>query len=258
MALAVGENDVVHAIDLRNLYTLAPRAERRLNRVRLSVFANAAIALKSGIAVQAPLRTDAGITTVQILRSDGRIRSSIGVAGAGDERPRSEPVWNRTDLRRVLGRSNDDADVWVAPIDRYQVMRYGPDGEEKTRIERVSERFSPNSGTRWGLGGVIHQDADGLLWITIGREAATSPPPDERPTGAEERADPFVDMNQVLHTTIEVLDPVAGELVSRRDFDELVTLVTTPGDDVFLFSLHPTALGDLDCVIRPLTLGRNE
>ena len=60
----------------------------------------------------------------------------------------------------------------------------------------------------------------------------------------------------VVHVTVEVLDPVAGELVARRDFNEMVMFVATPDDDVLIFSLHPDALGDLDCVIRPLTLRR--
>ena len=63
-------------------------------------------------------------------------------------------------------------------------------------------------------------------------------------------------MNRFLHTTVEVLDPVAGELVARREFDEYVRFVRSPGDDVFIYSLHPDALGDLDCTIRPLKLRR--
>ncbi len=33
--------------------------------------------------------------------------------------------------------------------------------------------------------------------------------------------------------------------------------VRTPGDDVSIYSLHPDALGNLDCTIRPLKLRRN-
>ena len=258
MAMAIGENDVVHLIDPLTLHTLAPRAERSLAQVRLPVFAFAAVVLRSGIALQAPLRTEAGNTTVQILRSDGTIRSSIGVTEVGDGRSQPEPISENLDLRRALGRSNDHADVWAAPVHRYEVIRYGPDGDEKTRLERVSERFPPDSEARWGLGGIIHQDAEGLLWITIGREASSSSPmTDERPPGAEGPAvDPFVDLNQVMDITVEVLDPVMGELVARRDFDEVVQFVATPGDDVFIYSLHPDALGNLECVVRPLTLRR--
>jgi len=66
----------------------------------------------------------------------------------------------------------------------------------------------------------------------------------------------YMDMNRFLHTTVEVLDPVAGELVSSRDFDEFVQLVSTPGDDVFVFALRPDALGSFDCVVTPLKLRR--
>ena len=132
-----------------------------------------------------------------------------------------------------------------------------PDGEEKARIERVSERFPPSAANQWGLGDV-HQDAEGLLWITIGRDdPAYSPPADDRPPGEEgPRVSPFVDLNRVMHVTVEVLDPVAGELVAQREFDEVVTFVGTAGDDVFIHSLHPDPLGDPDCVIRRLTLRR--
>jgi len=258
-AMAIGADDVLHVIDPLALHTLAPRAEHRLDRVRLPVFAFAAVVLRSGIALQAPLRTEAGTATIQVLRSDGTIKSSNGVAEAGGGLSRPEPISENLNLRRVLGRSNDHTDVWAAPIHRYQVIRYGPDGERKTRIERVSEWFPPDSEVKWGLGGIIHQDADGLLWITIGREASPlSPVTDERPAGVEgPPVDPFVDLNRVMDITIEVLDPVAGELVARREFDEVVTFVSTPGDDVFVYSLHPDSLGDLDCVIRRLTLRRD-
>lgn len=102
----------------------------------------------------------------------------------------------------------------------------------------------------------MHQDADGLLWVAIVRAPASFSPVIDAPVGVEERVDPYFDLNQILHTTVEVLDPVAGELVARRDFDALVTFVSTPVDDVFIYSLHPDELGDLECVIRPLTLRR--
>ena len=173
------------------------------------------------------------------------------------------PLFGDTGLRRILGRSNDGADVWSAPLDRYRVIRYGPDGEEKARVERVSEWFRPPGtpqGSSSALGGPalvsIHQDADGLLWIAIFRpQASFSPAVDQRPGGIEgPPADLFVDWNQRLDGTVEVLDPVMGQLIARLDFDEVVTLVGTPGDDVFIYSLHPDELGEFSCVVRPLQL----
>ncbi len=265
MAIAIGEGDILHVIDQRSLHTLAPRAERRLGQRLLPVIPSTAVILRSGIAIQAPLRTEDGITTVQILRPDGTIQANVGVAETPDERSRQGPLWNDTDLRRILGRSTDGADVWIAPLDRYRVIRYGPDGEEKTRIDRVSEWFPP-PGTQGGSSGArrdpglisIHQDADGLLWIAIFRpQPSSSPAIDERPRGVEgPPMDTFRDWNQILDATVEVLDPVNGELVARRDFDEVVTFVTTPGNDVLIYSLHPDALGEFTCVIRPLRLRR--
>lgn len=67
---------------------------------------------------------------------------------------------------------------------------------------------------------------------------------------------PYVNLNRFLHTTVEVLDPVAGELVARRDFDERVRLVGTQGGEVLVYSLRPDALGGLDCIVTPLSLQR--
>lgn len=255
MAMAIGTDDVLYAFGFDALHTFSPQAARFRERVRLPVVANAAVILNSGVAVQAPIRTEAGITTVQILQPDGTIQASIVVA----ERKEVEgPIENDLDLRRVIGRSNDHGDVWTALIDRYQVSRYGPNGEEKTRIERVSDRFPPYAGTWGGLGSVILQDGDGLLWILIGRRVASdSSPANERRPGVEGGSgDRFADLNQVWRVTVEVLDPIAGELVARREFDEFMMFVSTPGDDVFVYSLYPDELGYLDCVIRPLRLRR--
>ncbi len=262
MGIAVGERDVIYAIDPQHLHTLAPQAERGLDKVQVPVFANAAVVLESGIAVQATLRTEAGITTVQILQPDGTIQASIGIAETKDEAdPQSESI----SLPRVLGRSNDGADVWIGPLDRYQIIRLGPDGGEQTRIERVSEWFQPYSNTPGApfrapagprLGG-IHQDAEGLLWTAISRAPHDFSPASETPSGVEgPRLGPFIDMNRFLHVTVEVLDPVTGELIARHAFDEFVRFVSTPDDDVLVYSLHPDSLGNIDCVIRPLKLQR--
>lgn len=256
--MAVGNDDVLYAFVLHTLHTFSLSVDnglRSLDRVRLPVAANAAVILSGGIAVQAPIRTEAGITTVQIVKPDGAIQASVGVAERRDE---DGFMGNDLGLRRVIGRSNDHSDLWIAPIKRYQVSRYGSNGEEKTRIERVSKRYPPYSDTWGGLGSIIHQDGDGLLWIMIGRREDPEPSPgNERPPGVEGGpGDPFADLNRVWRVTVEVLDPVAGELVARREFDEFMMVVSTPGDDVFIYSLHPDELGFLDCVIRPLRLRR--
>jgi len=270
----VGEGDTLYVIALPDvLHTLAPRAERSLDQIRLPVPVRDAVVLKGGtIAVQGNVRTEAGITTIQILRPDGTIEA--GIAAAETDADQWEEWKNRPenrsggrwDLSRVLGRSNDRVDIWSAPYTRYRISRYGLDGTEKIRIERISEWFRPYSSrspgaplrapTEPSVSGV-HQDADGLLWVAVQRAPASFSPIDE-PGGEERPMDPYRDMNQFLHTTVEVLDPVAGELVARREFDEYVRFVRTRGYDVFIYSLHPDALGDLDCAIRPLKLRRKQ
>lgn len=256
----VGDGDVLYAIDLLNLHTLAPKAESSLHQVRMPVQARDAVVLADGrVAVQATVRTEAGNTTIQILRPDGTIETSIGAfqGNTGSEGP-----WMG---RRVLGRSRDRADLWSAHVSRYRVTRLGADGEEKTRIERLAEWFRPYSRGTPGapyrapadprvVG--VHQDEDGLLWVAIRRAPPSFSPVSDAPAGAEVPLNPHLDLNQFLHTTVEVLDPVAGELIASRYFAEYVEFVSTPGGDVSIYSLHPDAFGGLDCVVRSLKLRR--
>ena len=49
LLIEVGKDDVLHAIDLRDLHTLAPGAERRLDQVRMPVYTSDAVVLKDMI-----------------------------------------------------------------------------------------------------------------------------------------------------------------------------------------------------------------
>ena len=264
LLIEVGDGDVLYAIDPVNLHTLAPRAESSLDQVRMPVAVmGEVVVLESGIAVEAAVRTEDGLTTIQLLRDDGTIVHSIGLTESGDE-PGAE-----SGVRRALGRSNDGKDVWSAPVGRLRITRYGPDGEAKARIERTSGLFRSGSGLRPGapflapvspgVSGIV-QDGDGLLWVAI-----TRPPRSfSRLPGFAETPDPAVevpipsglDLNRFLHTTIEVLDPAAGVVIARRDFDEHVKFVRARGDDVLVSSLRAGELGVLECVVTPLALRR--
>ena len=145
-----------------------------------------------------------------------------------------------------------------------RLIRFGLDGEEKTRIDRDAEWFQPYSAinaaspfhapVKPSVVG-IHQDADGLLWVALVRPPSSftplAPPPGGR---GEAPLNTYLDLNRFLHTTVEVLDPVAGELIARHEFDEYVMFVSSPGDDLFVFSLRTDAFGRLDCLVRPLKL----
>ena len=265
LLIEVGDGDVVYVIDPVNLHTLAPRAETSLDQVRMPVAALGEVAvLESGIAVEATVRTEDGMTTIQLLDADdGTIVHSIGPTESGGE-PGAE-----SGVRRALGRSNDGKDVWSAPVGRLRITRYGPDGEAKARIERTSGLFRSSSGLRPGapflapvrptVSGIV-QDGDGLLWVAITRPPRTfSPLPgfaDTPDPGVEALIPSGLDLNRFLHTTIEVLDPAAGAVIARRDFDEYVRFVRTRGDDVLVYSLRAGELGFFDCVVTPLTLLR--
>lgn len=272
--LTIGEGDVLYAIARPHLHMLAPRADSSLDRIRVPVDARDVTVLKNGtIAVQSTVRTEAGITTIQILRPDGKIEASIAPAATNDEQwdewkaLSQNQYMVRWDMGRVLGRSSDHMDVWSAHRNRYRISRYGRDGVEKIRIDRIAKWFQPHfHGTpgapsrgfaKTSVAG-IHEDADGLLWVAVLRAPSSSSATlaELAPAGVEVRMDPYMDMSQFLHTTVEVLDPMAGELVARHEFDEYARFVDTPGDDVFMYSLRADALGNIECTIRPLKLRR--
>ena len=263
LLIEVGDGDVLYAIDPAHLHTLAPRALASLEQVRMPVeIMGDAVVLQSGIAVEATVRTETGMTTIQLLRPDGTIVRSIGATEVGSE------TGAGFGLRRVLGRSSDRMDLWSAPINRYHVTRYGPDGEAKVRIERTSELFRPSSSFRPGapfqapantaVTGIV-QDGAGLLWIAITRAPRSFSPlaslGDGRESGHEVLvAQSSVNPNRFLHTTIEVLDPAAGAVIARRDFDERVRFVRTRDDDVLVYSLREDELGGFQCIVTPLAL----
>lgn len=262
LLIEVGDGDVLYVIDPLNLHTLAPRAESSLDQERMPVAAlGEVVVLESGIAVEATVRTEDGMTTIQLLRDDGTIVQSIGPTESGGE-PGAE-----SGVRRALGRSNDGKDVWSAPVGRLRITRYGPDGEARARIERTSGLFQSSSGRRPGapflapvrpaVSGIVH-DGDGLLWVAITRAPRTfSPLPgfaDTPDPGVEVLIPSGVDLNRFLHTTVEVLDPAAGVVIARRDFDEYVRFVRTRGDDVLVYSLRAGELGVFECVVTPLAL----
>ena len=263
LLIEVGDDDVLYAIDPVHIHTLAPRAEAGLDQARMPVeLMGDAVVLQDGIAVEATVRTEPGVTTIQLLRPDGTIVRSIGATGTGGETA-------ELGLRHALGRSNDRMDVWSAPTNRFRLTRYGPDGDAKTRIERTSTLFRPGSSFRPGapfqapantaVTGIV-QDGDGLLWITIARAPRSFSPLARLgaapQAGREVMIPASVDLNRFLHTTVEVLDPVAGTVVARRDFDEHVRFVRTTDDDVLVYSLRIGELGGFECVVTPLALQR--
>lgn len=245
-----------------HLHTLAPLAETSVAKVRMPVRANDVVVFGGKVAVQATLRSEAGATSIQILRPDGTIEAGIAASASANSRLSESPL----ELIRVLGRANDQGDIWSAHVNRYRIVRYGVDGAEKARIDRISEWFRPYSVTTPGAPftapsdpGVasIHQDAAGLLWVAIVRPPRSfAGMAGGRGSRAERPLSPHMDMNEFLHTTIEVLDPVKGEVLARHEFAEFVRFVNTPGDDVFVFVLRPDALGSLECIVTPLRLDR--
>lgn len=259
LLIELGDGDVLYVIDPVNLHTLAPRAEASLDQVRMPVeVMGDAVVLRSGIAVESTVRTEAGMTTIQLLRPDGTNARSIGAI--------EEAEFSR---RYALGRSNDGMDVWSAPSDRFHITRYGPDGETKTRIERTSRLFRPRPGSTPGAPFLapantavtsIVQDGDGLLWIAISHAPPSFSPvaPIVQPRYPGEEAGIILptNLNRYLHTTIEVLDLETGTVLARRGFEEYVTFVRTGDHDVLVFSLRVDELGGLDCVVTPLVLRR--
>jgi len=255
--IGVGDGDVVYVVDPAAVHVLAPQAEHHLARSRLSVRSNDAVVLGDRLVVQATVRTSEGYTFVQLLRPDGSVDRSIGV----DSRPTGSAVpW---DNAKVLARSASGG-VWSADASSYVISEHGLDGKEMNRFHRVSRWFRSSAD---GANGApfyaaasmrvsdLVQDARGLLWVAITHAPRTFAP--LSPSGGREgRLDPYLDMSRFLHTSIEVLDPVAGEVVARRDLEEYVRFVRTAGNDVLVYSVRPGSSGDLVCTVTPLRLRR--
>lgn len=261
LLVEVGEGDVLFVMDPVNLHTLAPQADSSLGQARMpvSVLGGSTI-VRGGIVVEAAAAAQAqlGVTTVEIIRPDGTIAATIGASGT--DAGASEYS------RYALGRSNDHMDVWSAPAYRFIITRYGPGGEAKTRIERnstwfrQSQVFTPGAPFRPPARPAvtdIHQDAEGLLWVAVARpvRSFSSLAPGGR-ANVEVPLGESLDLNDFLHTTVEVIDPVAGQVIARRDFDERVGFVRTPGDDLWVQSLRADVFGGFECIVTPLVLRR--
>ncbi len=259
LLVEVGEGDVVFVMDPVNLHTLAPRADSSLRQARMpvSVLGGSTI-VRGGIVVEAAAQAGLGVTTVRIVRPDGTIAATIGASGT--DAGASEYS------RYALGRSNDHMDVWIAPAYRFVITRYGPGGEARTRVERNSTWFRRSQLFTPGAPLLpparpavtdIHQDADGPLWLAVSRPVRSfSSLAPRGGASAEVLIGPTVNLNDFLRTSVEVIDPAAGEVIARRDFDELIRFVRTPGDDLWVQSLRADVSGAFECIVTPLVLRR--
>lgn len=129
-----------------------------------------------------------------------------------------------------LARSGMEGVFWAAHSTKYVIDQWTPKGVKNRRIERHATWFEPydriviGSGTKppQPLVMAIREDDAGLLWVVL-----RVPDPKWR-DGLREVRGPVgqrgfapTKLQDYVDTVVEVIDPVAGNLVARRRFDEL-------------------------------------
>jgi hypothetical protein len=150
--------------------------------------------------------------------------------------------------RYLLLATTSAAGIWTIDRDAYVIDRWGPDGVNALRFTREPEWWEPDDDSQPRMPGsrpaAIHFNADGLLWTisyTAGEHWQRYFGPDGERTG---------DLGEYIDTVIEVIDPVAGELLISERFTEDFAGFFADG---LLFSWEYTEVG-----IRHLVLWRVE
>ena len=252
--LAVGDGDTIHAVDPVDHYVLGPQASGHPSRTRMSVHATDAIVTGGRLLVRSYVLTSGGGTSIQILRDNGTVERSVDEPQPRTPFPPSfllAPAWG-------------NPGVWVAHPTRYEVNHFALDGVQTVRLERRTEWFRPYDPPDATPGapflapadprvvGLV-QDRQGLVWVAIARAPSQFRPPEQPAARGEVQLDPFSDMNQLYRTTIEVLDPVAGKVVTRRDFEAYVRFVRDAVGETLAYWMEPLPDGDLG--IKVVRLG---
>jgi hypothetical protein len=252
MVVRVGEDDLVYVLEGGFLHELTAGAAGHLEKARISLPANDAIVVGTTQLVQWPVRELSGAgAPIQVLSADRRSTHGIGITSA-----RPMTLTSPYDGFRRLGRAHREGRVWSAYVNRYEMSRFRLDGLEELRVSRVVDWFREYEEelpgemilvpSRPRVEGLL-ESADGVLWVAVSHADARvrdrSGP--NRPVQGEVQVDPDIDFNQLLDTTIEILDTSNGEVLASRTFDAYLRFVNTTDDRALLYALRPLETGDL-------------
>jgi hypothetical protein len=152
-----------------------------------------------------------------------QILGSFGPRGAGG------PMGN-AEVQQRLGTAREG--LWSVYWNRPQFTRWDRNGRAATSFTRPLAWFSGEGQATLGwnqtaptpMTGLINEDESGLVWLFIYRpkpnwkEAWTDIRP-VRVGGGSEYRGRDVRFDKLLDTYIEVIDPVAGRVVARHNFD---------------------------------------
>ncbi|HZD05347.1 MAG TPA: hypothetical protein VE173_10525 [Longimicrobiales bacterium] len=198
-----------------------------------------------------------------MLDSKGEIQTGIGVTSA---RPMHGAASTPFDAFRRIARADRGRGVWSAYVNRYEESRFDLEGREELRVVRDAgwfqayddelpgEMISVPSRPRVEA---LLEAADRLLWVLVSvadREFEPLRPPTASSEGEFPVAAADIDFNRLLDTTVEVIDLELGTVLARRTFDAYLRFVSTPNDDVLLYSVREDEWLDLVCDVMAGTV----
>lgn len=143
--------------------------------------------------------------------------------------------------------ATDDGWLWSARFSPYELELWHPDQGLARTIARAPEWFKPD--LERSTGDKVHDirlDKEGRLWVVISLKIEDWNPPDRRlPTAT--------DMDRILDTVIEIIDPRSGRLVASTRTD----LAFTRWAGEFLYHPRDLANGDIAMELwKPRLLNR--
>lgn len=134
---------------------------------------------------------------------------------------------------RILEASSDGS-LWSARLNVYQIDRFGPDGERRTRLTHSSDHFpgGPGGVTTPETGPVPYiadiEEADsGRLWVV--QNVPDAEWQDGIVLGEGPHGSRIVDYHAYMDTVIDVIDVVSGKLVARTIFPFSAFKMPAPG-----------------------------
>lgn len=144
------------------------------------------------------------------------------------------PDWKLTDFktmsaaRRVLAPSANG--VWAASMQQFRIEQWSPNGELTLLLER-DPPWPPRSSNELGTRDqpppnaiqAIAEDDSGRLWIFINSAAPTWR--EGWPKGAGELRVSAFEQEKMFRTVVEILDPLTGRVITRRQLDEWIIAV---------------------------------